>query len=141
AREFVDTSLYKHGCTIDILESKIRLARAKQSRLKQVSKIRSSVRKAKQIRSAQFQRAARKLFKSKNKEYNAKFVKLATNISNMRQTSIHATVEYTKAVYQFLTGEKPQYWVKSTTLSWWNNEIAAITSNQNSPKEASSRFF
>ncbi|CAG8663014.1 8367_t:CDS:2 [Racocetra persica] len=76
-------------------------------------KVREFLDTTKQIRPAQFQRAASKLFKSNNKEYNANFVKLAADISNIGQTSIHAT----------------------------NNEIAAITSNQNSPKETSSRFF
>ncbi|CAG8785459.1 27260_t:CDS:1, partial [Dentiscutata erythropus] len=53
----------------------------------------------KQIQPAQFQHAADKLFKTNNKEYSAEFVKLAINISNIGQTSIHAPIEYTKAFY------------------------------------------
>ncbi|CAG8758100.1 29694_t:CDS:1, partial [Racocetra persica] len=64
--------------------------RAKQSKQRQISKIRASIRKAKRIQPIQFQREANKLFKANNKEYNAKFVKLATNIE---QTSIRMTVE------------------------------------------------
>ncbi|CAG8481621.1 12237_t:CDS:2 [Cetraspora pellucida] len=74
---------------------------------------------------------ANKLFKSNNKEYNVKFVKLATDISNIGHTTIHATVECTKAMYQFLTREMPQHWITSATLSHWNNEVAAIAFNQN----------
>ncbi|CAG8636796.1 8978_t:CDS:2, partial [Cetraspora pellucida] len=83
----------------------------------EVSKIRSAIHKAKKIYTAQFQHAASKLFKSNKKEYNAKFVKLATDISNIGQTSIYTTVECTKAIYQFLTREMPQHWIKSMTLS------------------------
>ncbi|CAG8792711.1 29045_t:CDS:2, partial [Racocetra persica] len=46
--EFVDTSLYKPNSTI--------VARAKNSKQKQISKIRSAIRKANKIRLAQFQR-------------------------------------------------------------------------------------
>ncbi|CAG8699798.1 25944_t:CDS:2, partial [Racocetra persica] len=101
----------------------------------------ASIRKAKQIQPAQFQRVASKLFKANNKEYSAKFVKLATDISNIDQTSIYAIVEYTKAFYQFLIDEMPQHWVSTPTLLRWNNEITALSFNQNHPIEASSRFY
>ncbi|CAG8753020.1 36453_t:CDS:2, partial [Racocetra persica] len=143
AHEFVDASLYKPNNTIGSLELKnknlnykiqslkrnkfttnallrsfsIKVARAKNSKQKQISKIRSAIRKANKIRLAQFQRVANKLFKINNKEYNAKFVKLAADISNIDQTSIYATVECTKIIYQILTREMPQHWVTPLTLS------------------------
>ncbi|CAG8718201.1 35555_t:CDS:2, partial [Racocetra persica] len=89
------------------------VARTKQLKQRQVLKIHSSIRKAKKIWPAQFRRAANKLFKINKKEYNASFVKLATDISNIGQTFIHAT----------------------------NKEIAALSLNQNLPKDTSSRFF
>ncbi|CAG8818314.1 22869_t:CDS:1, partial [Racocetra persica] len=118
----------------------VQVARAKQSKKKQISKIRSSIRKASKVRPAQFQQEVNKLFKANNNEYNAKFVKLATDISTIRRTSIYATVECTKAVYQFLTSEIPQHWVMTSILAWWNNEIAALSFIQNRPVDAS-RFF
>ncbi|CAG8497834.1 6399_t:CDS:2 [Racocetra persica] len=56
-----------------------------------------------QVRPVQFQQEVNKLFRANNNKYNAKFVKLATDISTIGRTLIRATVEYTKAIYQFLT--------------------------------------
>ncbi|CAG8698363.1 14465_t:CDS:2 [Cetraspora pellucida] len=82
-----------------------RKSRTKQLKQRQVSKIHSSICKTKKIWPVQFCHAANKLFKINKKEYNVSFVKLATDISNIRQTSIYATVECTRAIYQFLTEE------------------------------------
>ncbi|CAG8757121.1 546_t:CDS:1 [Racocetra persica] len=167
ACNFIDASLYQQGHTIIMLElenknliqenqrlkkDKLKIytqlrsfskqvARTKQLKQRQVSKIHSSIRKAKKIWPAQFRCAANKLFKINKKEYNASFVKLATDISNIGQTSIYVTVKCTRAIYQFLTGEMPQHWVTSKTLARWNKEIAALSLNQNLPKDTSSRFF
>ncbi|CAG8776801.1 24071_t:CDS:2, partial [Racocetra persica] len=109
ACEFIVVSLYQHNHTINVLELKIsnlkkenqllkknryainnkfhslsaQIIKAKQSKIRQTSKIRSSIRKAKKIRPVQFRRAVNRLFRVNNKEYSAKFVKLATNIKNI----------------------------------------------------------
>ncbi|CAG8526291.1 3792_t:CDS:2 [Cetraspora pellucida] len=108
---------YKTIADTKIQSLSVRLARAKQNKQKQISKIRAAIHRAKQIQPAQFQHAVDQLFKVDNKEYNARFVKLATDISNIGQTFIHATVECTKAFYQFLTGEMPQQWITPSTLA------------------------
>ncbi|CAG8821439.1 38938_t:CDS:2, partial [Gigaspora margarita] len=167
ALKFVDSGIYKHHYTINALESRFKflkkeirrlennrsslntkvhslsmqLVKAKQSKKKQISKIRVAIQKAKQIKPNQFRNAASKLFKINHKEYSAKFVKLATDISTIGHTSIRATVECTKAVFQFLTGESPQQWIAPSTLARWNKEVAALSFSQNCPKENSSRFF
>ncbi|CAG8804563.1 17091_t:CDS:1 [Racocetra persica] len=166
ACEFIDISLYKnnHNIAINALKLKnknlrqenrrlkrykssfttrslsVRIARAKQFKRKQISKIRSSIRKSKKIHLIQFQQAVTKLFKFNNNEYNARFVKLATDISTIGRTSIRATVKCTKAIYQFLTGKMPKYWIIAKTLARWNNEIASLSFIQNHPIETS-RFF
>ncbi|CAG8470318.1 25167_t:CDS:10 [Racocetra persica] len=99
AYEFINASFNKNNLTIGALELKnknlnqrlkklksshslsVQVARAKQSKKKQISKIRSSIRKASKVHPAQFQQEVNKLFRANNNEYNAKFVKLATDIN------------------------------------------------------------
>ncbi|CAG8734420.1 2493_t:CDS:1, partial [Cetraspora pellucida] len=92
-------------------------ARAKQFKKTQISKIRASIRKATKIHPAQFQQEVNKLFRINKNEYNARFVKLATDISTIGRTSICAMLECTKAVYQFLTVEMLKHWIAASTLA------------------------
>ncbi|CAG8604019.1 27396_t:CDS:2, partial [Dentiscutata erythropus] len=127
--EIISTYLQKKACEF------LNTTRAKQSKQNQISIIRFSIRKAKKICPVQFRHAASKLFKINNNEYDVRFVKLATNISTIGQTSISATVEITKAVYQFVTRKMPPHWITARTLAQWNNEIAAVSFAQNHPIE------
>ncbi|CAG8783542.1 10829_t:CDS:2 [Dentiscutata erythropus] len=115
AFKFVDSGLYKHHYTINALESRSKFLKKEihqleKNRLSLNTKIYSFSMQlnAKQIKPTQFRNAVSKLFKVNNKEYSAEFVKLATDISTIGHTSIRATVECTKAVFQLLTGESPQ---------------------------------
>lgn len=109
AMEFLNSGLYQKESFIQEMKSKIKelekenlhlnkdkanlnsrihslsmqVIQARNAKRKQISKICSSIQKAKQIQPNQFNRAVKKLFKAKKREYTAEFVKLATNISNM----------------------------------------------------------
>src|ERR1051325_3577113 len=91
----------------------------------------SAIQKTKKSSSQQFQKTIKKTFKVNKKEYSSQFVKLATEISNMGHNSINSTVESTRAVYEFLTGEKPTVWISASTLEKWNKEVAQISLEAN----------
>ncbi|CAG8654029.1 1068_t:CDS:2, partial [Dentiscutata erythropus] len=110
ACEFINTSFYKHNHTIGALELEnknfnlhikklksscslfIQVARAKQFKKKQVSKIQASICKASKVHPAQFQKEVNKLFRVNNNKYNVKFVKLATDISTIGRALICVTL-------------------------------------------------
>ena len=52
----------------------------------------------------------------------------------MGHNSIHSTIENTKAIYEFLTGETPTKQISTSTLTKWNKEIAQINLEENRPK-------
>ena len=49
--------------------------------------------------------------------------------------------ECSKAFYVFLTGESPEKWISTGTLSRWTKEVAEISIKQNKPDEKNSLFF
>ena len=101
----------------------------------------SAIQNAKKITPKQLQIANKKLFKLNKKEYDTQFVKLITDISLIGHTSITTAVECLKAFYTFLTGESPEKWISTGTLSCWTKEVAEISIKQNKPNEKNSLFF
>ncbi|CAG8713178.1 17007_t:CDS:1 [Dentiscutata erythropus] len=76
------------------------LGKAHQAKALYISKIKSAIQNAKKVTSNQYQKVTKQLFKINNKEYAAKFVKLATDISLIRHTSISATIECVTTRYK-----------------------------------------
>ncbi|CAG8816211.1 34450_t:CDS:2 [Gigaspora margarita] len=113
---------------------KITISSKEKAKTQQISKIRSAIQKAKKVTPESFKKSAKKLFKSNNKEYSVQFLQMATEISNLGHTSLRSTVTCTKKFYEFITGEDPEKWINTNTLSRWNKEIATIQLNSNKPK-------
>ena len=114
------------------LKAKVRSLTAKCSRdeVKQkslVSTIRSLVSRRKSVSQKQFVKEVQKHFKKNKQEYTPDFLKLAADISNMGTISISSTIECTKALYIFLTGEIPERWISVNTLSRWNKDVDQST--------------
>ncbi|CAG8742112.1 10731_t:CDS:2, partial [Dentiscutata erythropus] len=112
AQDFINDSLYRLDNNNNTLKLQNKNLQQENKHLTKYKAI-AAICRTNQIQPAQFQRVASKLFKINNKEYSTKFVKLATDISNMGQTSIRAT----------------------------NNEVAALSCNQNCPTNTCFRFF
>ncbi|CAG8772641.1 2964_t:CDS:2, partial [Dentiscutata erythropus] len=112
----------------------VKIVQAEKRKQQYIFKIRSVAQKSKKIKKNQFQIAAKKMIKRNNNEYTTKFVKLATEISNIRTISLLATIECAKAIAIFFTGEIPKHWLSTETLSRWNKEVARISLNQNRPE-------
>ena len=41
----------------------------------------------------------------------------------------------------FLTGEKPDHWLSTGTISRWNKEVATLCLHQNCPRDTKSHFY
>ncbi|CAB4390689.1 unnamed protein product [Rhizophagus irregularis] len=109
----------------------LKVAKAKCSKTKQTSKIRAAIQNAKKVTPTNFQKTVKRIFKTNKKEYTPQFVKLVTEISNKGNNSVNSTVESTKAVFEFLTGEMPTKWISPSTLTKWNKEVAQINLQEN----------
>ncbi|CAG8497842.1 12725_t:CDS:2 [Dentiscutata erythropus] len=134
AAEFINSELYKKtSLRIQSLSMQVTCAKKKQK--KHISKIRSAIQKAKQVQPNQFHHMAKKLFKKNKKVYTAEFVKLVTDISNMGVISIQASVDCTKAMYKFLTGDMPTHWISPSIVAKWNKDIAALLYYENQPNQ------
>ncbi|CAI2198265.1 5867_t:CDS:1, partial [Funneliformis geosporum] len=119
----------------------IKVAKSKNYKSKYISKLRSTIQKAKKITPYNFQKAAKKLFKINKKEYSAQMVKLTTNISLIGGTSTSAVVEYIKAFYEFVVEEPAEHWIAKKTISRWNKELARLAINEHHPNNTKSNFF
>ncbi|CAJ0840240.1 12031_t:CDS:2 [Entrophospora sp. SA101] len=137
AKEFVNSSIYKQSSSISL---KMKEVKAKETKKNHVSKLRQSIQKTKQITPNQLQNAIKKMIKENKKQYTPEFVELVTKISNTGSISISSTVECTRAIMQFLTGEKPDHWLSTGTISHWNKEVATLCLHQNCPKDTKSLF-
>jgi len=167
AYEFIEAGLYKQGSTIAAIKQETNFIKKENNQLKkavvksktkihslnskvvrnrfvktrQISKMRSAIQKTKKSSSQQFQKTIKKAFKVIKKEYSSQFVKLATEISNTGHNSINSTVESTRAVYEFLTGEKPTVWISASTLAKWNKEVAQISLEANLSNSTNLPFY
>ncbi|CAG8599717.1 10792_t:CDS:2 [Dentiscutata erythropus] len=99
AREFVDASFYKPKSTINLLELKNKNLKYKIQGLKRNKFTTNAL-----LRLFSIKVARAKTLKQRQ------ISKIPADISNIGQTSICATVECTKIIYQFLTREMPQHW-------------------------------
>ena len=50
-------------------------------------------------------------------------------------------MECTKKMYAFLTGEKPDKWISTGTVSRWNQEVARLSTSESLSVDRESRFF
>lgn len=112
----------------------IKLRHSERSKSTHVSQIRSIVRKKKNISDKDIEKTIIKKIKQDKKAYTPEFVSLATDLSNIGQMSISSTVQCTKEIMTFLTGNSPESWLSSSTLSRWNKEVAQISVQQNLPQ-------
>jgi hypothetical protein len=167
AKEFVNNGIYKQYSSIssmqetiskmetkihnmekqkDITDLQLRSFRMKEVKAKEVkknhiSKLRSSIQKAKKITPNQLQNGIKNMIKENMKQYTPEFVQLVTTISNTGSISISSTVECTRAIIEFLTGKEPDHWISTGTISRWNKEVATLCLRQNCPKDTKSRFY
>jgi hypothetical protein len=167
AYEFIETGLYKQESSAIAIQNKKKIlekenkklknaaiksssqihsltqkvAKTKCSKTKQTSKIRAAIQNAKKIMPNKFKKTVNKMFKVNKKEYTPQFVQLATEISNKGHNSISSTIESTKAVLEFLTGETPTTWISPSTLTKWNKEVAQINLQENRPKNTTLHFY
>ncbi|CAG8821392.1 4655_t:CDS:1, partial [Racocetra fulgida] len=68
------------------------------------------------------EKAIVKKIKQNNREYTPEFVSMATNLSILGHTSISSTIQCTKEIITFLTGQPPKSCLSSSTLSRWTKE-------------------
>ena len=115
--------------------------KAKEAKENHISKLCSSIQRAKKITPNQLQNAIKKMIKENKKQYTPEFVQLTTTISNIGSISISSTVECTRTIIQFLTGKEPDHWLSTGTISQWNKEVATLCLHQNSPKDTKSHFY
>ncbi len=167
ANTFITEGLYKHYSSITAIQRQVRLLKRENRRLQKekeiaesrvhslkmkvvkgegakaryIKKIRSITRQKKRISPEQFKREAKKLIKVNKKEYTPQFVQLVTELSNTGIISVSSTVECTKKMYAFLTGEKPDKWIATGTVSRWNQEIARLFTSESLSVDGESRFF
>jgi len=167
AKTFIVEGLSKHYSSITAIQSKINLLEKENRKLRRekeiaesqvhslkmkvikgegakaryISKIRSINQKGKKISPEQFKREAEKLIRVNKREYTPQFVQLVTELSNTGIVSISSTVECTKKMYAFLTGEKPDKWLSTGTVSRWNQEIARLFTCENLSIDREARFF
>ncbi|CAJ0888790.1 976_t:CDS:2, partial [Entrophospora sp. SA101] len=116
------------------------MAELKQRRKTYVSQTRSLVSKRKSISDKVFQNAVTKKFKANKNAYTPEFVSLATQMSNIGQMSLSSTVQCTKEIFAFLTGQSPESWLSHRTLARWNKEVAQVVIHDNLPNK-DCRFF
>ncbi len=97
-----------------------------------IFRIRSTVRKRRNISNKDIKNTIIKKIKNK-KTYTPEFVSLATDLSNIGQMSLASTVKCTKEMVTFLTDHSPESWLSSSNLSWWNKKVAQILIQENLP--------
>ncbi|CAG8830215.1 7311_t:CDS:2, partial [Gigaspora margarita] len=138
ANDFVNSGLFKHYSSADAFKDKIKKLETENKKLAKAlensnNKLRSFRMKIK-ITPSQFNVAAKKIIKQNKKEYSAKFVKLATDISNVGTVSLSAATECTNKMITFFTGETLDKKLSIGTLSRWNREVSTISLEQNRPR-------
>jgi len=167
AKTFIMESLGQQHCSIEKMRYKIRLLERENNKLRKekettnsrvhsltmkivkgeeaktryIQKMRSVIRKKKDISPEQFKKGADKLIKANKKEYSPQFVQLVTELSNTGVISISSTVECTRKLYTFLTGKKPDKWISSDTISRWNQETAKLFVWKSLDVDKESSFF
>lgn len=120
---------------------KMKVVKGEEAKVRYIKKIRSIAQQKKKISPEQFKKEAEKLIKVNKKEYTPQFVQLVTELSNTGIISVSSTVECTKKMYAFLTGEEPDKWISTGTVSRWNQEIARLLTSENLNADRESRFF
>ncbi|PKC56929.1 hypothetical protein RhiirA1_473281 [Rhizophagus irregularis] len=117
AVEFFNSGLYKKRSFTQAVEDKIKELEKENLQLKKNRAKLSSCIHSFSTQVVQAKKANKSLFKEKKKKYTAEFIKLATKISNMGHISIQTTVNYTKAVFEFLIEYTLTNWVYPSTLA------------------------
>ncbi|CAG8602904.1 18215_t:CDS:2, partial [Cetraspora pellucida] len=92
----------------------------------QISEIRSLVRRSKQISSEDFKKQVKALFKSNDQHYSLDMIWLTTKLTQIGQVSMRATIECTKLIYEFLTGELPKSWLSIERITTWHKHVSEL---------------
>ncbi|CAI2195196.1 14020_t:CDS:2, partial [Funneliformis geosporum] len=122
-----------HNLTFKVKSLTAKLKYAQRFKAVHISRIRSTVRKKRNISNKDIKNTIIKKIKNK-KTYTPEFVSLATDLSNVGQMSLASTVKCTKEMVTFLTGDSPESWLSSSNLSRWNTEVAQISIQENLPE-------
>ncbi|CAI2182874.1 11890_t:CDS:2 [Funneliformis geosporum] len=112
AYDFIKVGLYKQESNATAIQEKTKFLKKENNQLKKVA-----MNSTKQNHSLNIKITKANSFKLNKKEYTPQFVKLATEISNIDHNSINLTIESTKAIYGFLTGETSTKWISASTLA------------------------
>ncbi|GBB90493.1 hypothetical protein RclHR1_17480006 [Rhizophagus clarus] len=75
------------------------------------------------------------------RKYISNTVWLATSIAQVGEISMHSTIECTKLIYEFLTGESPQNWLSTSTLRTWHKDVSQLYINNNISQIANAPVF
>ncbi|CAG8830121.1 9085_t:CDS:1, partial [Racocetra persica] len=94
----------------------------------------SSIRKKRKISDKNIEKAIVKKIKQNNCKYTTEFVSMATKLSTIGQISISSTVQCTKEIITFLTGQPSRSCLSPSTLSRWTKEVAEISIQDNIPQ-------
>ena len=104
----------------------MKVVKGEEAKTRYIRKMRSIIRKKRDISPEQFKKGAEKLIKENKKEYTPQFIQLVTELSNTGVISISSTVECTRKLYTFLTGKEPDKWISRGTISRWNQETTKL---------------
>ncbi|RIB13682.1 hypothetical protein C2G38_2324984, partial [Gigaspora rosea] len=91
-----------------------------------ISSIRSLVSRSKKFSANNFKKQVKELFKSNNQYYSPDMIWLTTKLAQVGQVSIRSTVEYTRLIYEFLTGEPPKGWLSRGRVTTWHKQVSEL---------------
>ncbi|CAJ0871357.1 4407_t:CDS:2 [Entrophospora sp. SA101] len=142
AKEFVNNSIYKQASSISSIQEKIsgmetkiykmekkkeitdlqlrslkmKEVKAKEAKKNNISRLCSSIQKAKNITPNQLQNLIKRMIKENKKQY-------------------------TPELYSLQPKSGPDRWLSTGTISHWNKEVATLCLCQNCPKDTKSHFY
>ena len=119
----------------------MKVVKGEEAKTRYIRKMRSIIRKKRDISPERFKKGAEKLIKENKKEYTPQFIQLVTELSNTGVISISSTVECTRKLYTFLTGKEPDKWISRGTISRWNQETAKLFVWKSLDVDRESSFF
>ncbi|PKY52833.1 hypothetical protein RhiirA4_470718 [Rhizophagus irregularis] len=103
----------------------------RNQKLQHISEIRSLVQKSSTMSNDIFKNKINSLFMVNKRKYTSNTVWLVTSIAQVGEISMNSTIECTKLIYEFLTGESPQNWLSTSTLRTWHEDVSQLYINNN----------
>ncbi|CAG8834904.1 3554_t:CDS:2, partial [Gigaspora margarita] len=80
----------------------------------------------KSFSSDNFKKQVKELFKSNNRHCSPDMIWLTTKLAQVGQVSIRSTVECTRLIYEFLTGEPPKGWLSRGRVTTWHKQVSEL---------------